>query len=134
MEKEFVPYGLALRMKVIGFDEPCFALYKNSKFRFEIKDCNSIVDFYNRDGKIVSYLAPTFSQAFRWFREKYKFYCYPEPTGSWRYTCKYRGEDKKGKHWSGFLKDISDNILFFNAFEEAELECLKKLIEIVEKQ
>jgi hypothetical protein len=27
MEKEFVPYGLALRMKVIGFDEPCLGSY-----------------------------------------------------------------------------------------------------------
>jgi hypothetical protein len=25
MEKEFVPYELALRMKTLGFDEPCMA-------------------------------------------------------------------------------------------------------------
>ena len=27
MEKEFVPYELALRMKALGFDEPCFGYY-----------------------------------------------------------------------------------------------------------
>jgi predicted RNA-binding Zn-ribbon protein involved in translation (DUF1610 family) len=27
MEKEFIPYELALRMKQLGFDEPCFNLY-----------------------------------------------------------------------------------------------------------
>ena len=115
MEKECVPYLLALRMKALDYDEPCMASR----------------DMGNNNGLIQ---VPTWQQAFRWFREEHKFYCYPEPTGSWKYTCKYRGEDKKGKHWSGFLKDISDNILFFNSFEEAELECLIKLIEIVESK
>ena len=27
MEKEFIPYELALRMKDLGFDEECFAVY-----------------------------------------------------------------------------------------------------------
>jgi hypothetical protein len=31
MEKEFVPYELALRMKQLGFDEPCFGRYYYKK-------------------------------------------------------------------------------------------------------
>ena len=32
MEKEFVPYELALRMKELGFDEPCFGYYNNKGY------------------------------------------------------------------------------------------------------
>jgi len=30
-EKEFVPYPLALKMKALGFDEPCFGCYTKDK-------------------------------------------------------------------------------------------------------
>jgi hypothetical protein len=28
MEKEFIPYNLALELKDLGFDEPCFGYYE----------------------------------------------------------------------------------------------------------
>jgi hypothetical protein len=35
MEKEFVPYELALRMKQLGFNEPCLARWqKNKKLQY----------------------------------------------------------------------------------------------------
>ena len=43
MEKEFIPYEIALALKELGFDEPCFAnyspefnLYQNEKIIFLI--------------------------------------------------------------------------------------------------
>ena len=126
MEKEFIPYELALRMKNLGFDKPCIGYYTSPTGLLLQQPTGG-------NGEFV-YYAPLYQQAFRWFREKYKLYCYPNPTGSWRYTGIYRGEDEKGKHWVGSLRDISGIILFFNSFEEAELACLTKLIEIVEKE
>ena len=121
MEKEFIPYEQALALKELAFDEECIALYKFKKFKYKIKDCNGIVDFYNRDGKIISYLAPTFSQAFRWFRENYSLY------GTIRY-----GNNELDK--SIYLFPCINGIIVgndsFKTQEEAELECLKKLIEI----
>lgn len=122
MEKEFVPYQPSLDMKELGFNEPCFALFKNGKFRFEVKDCNSIVDFYNRSGKTISCLAPTFSQCFRWFRVKKIHLTIQE----------YDINNYMFSIDDGINPDIE--IIGFNSYEEAELECLVKLIDIVKKQ
>ena len=40
IEDEFVTYPLALRMKALGFDEPCFGYY-------ETQDENLIINFNN---------------------------------------------------------------------------------------
>ena len=117
MEKEFVTYELALRMKQLGFDEPCFGFYDgwdNNK---------AIGGNYPCDG-INS--APTFSQVFRWFREKYGLYHNINKHGYWFF------EIKKDEGF-GDLTDVS--IVFdFESYEEAELACLEKLIEIVEQK
>ena len=60
MEKEFVTYELALKMKQIGFDEPCFMYYTYNG------------DLYKSNPYGIS--APTYSQAFRWFREKHQLH------------------------------------------------------------
>lgn len=31
MKKEFVPYELAVKLKELGFDEPCLAVFNESK-------------------------------------------------------------------------------------------------------
>ena len=114
MEKEFVPYQPSLDMKELGFDEPCFGYYgKNNVFMFfvDVTSCitNSEFELYPT--------APTFSQAFRWFRENYGVHMYPT---------KY-DETKWWIAWGTWTSEV------FNSFEEAELECLKKLIEIVKE-
>jgi hypothetical protein len=63
MEKEFIPYDLALRMKQLGFDEPCFGYYNyNGTYLFDYKP--------KTDDKNLT-KAPLYQQAFRWFREKH---------------------------------------------------------------
>jgi hypothetical protein len=74
MKKEFVPYNLALRMKQIGFDEPCLGVYPVNGG--DIILCGS-TDRIRL--KLKHIFAPTFSQAFRWFREKYGLYSYLSP-------------------------------------------------------
>jgi hypothetical protein len=59
----------------------------------------------------------------RWFREKYKYY----------------NQIHKGYGWEGIIRDSNNgDILWndgtYNSPEEAELECLKKLIEIVKNK
>lgn len=63
LEKDFVPYEEALALKELGFDERCFAVYFNPTQQLYF-DKN--INEFNKD---VRTLAPTFSQAFRWFRE-----------------------------------------------------------------
>ena len=85
MEKEFVPYELAVKLKALGFDEPCFGYYVDGELRgvnLGIEQLGGIEPYYQRFGfhtlsnhnidnpnKIVT-TSPTYSQAFRWFRDK----------------------------------------------------------------
>jgi hypothetical protein len=91
MTSEFIPYDLALRLKALGFDEPCMASR----------------DMGNGNGLIQ---IPIYQQAFRWFRNV--------ENGSYNHL----------DFMYEYLKDESIT------YEEAELACLIKLIEIVESK
>jgi hypothetical protein len=133
MEKEFIPYEQALALKELGFDEPCLAFFWNTgKFyttaeyphSIETHKQNQLGD-YNYD----STSAPLYQQAFRWFREKYKIsgeissdYYLEGKDNEWEYNIYQLGKEDDG---------YVGTIPIFKTPEEAELECLKKLIEIV---
>lgn len=115
MNKEFIPYEQALELKELGFDEECIAVYNRFK---EIE--NSL--FGNTEHDID---APLYQQAFRWFREKHNT------------THEIlRKEDKNHREfiaWVYVENDKIEVVSYWNAltYEEAELACLKKLIEVV---
>jgi len=115
MEKEFISYELALELKQLGFDEPCLAFYGRSK-ELIIHKCE-VTDFYTSS---LQCLAPTYSQAFRWFRERYALCIVIKPI-----------DDKNLELGYNLLK----NGLMMGShptYEEAELACLQKLIEILQ--
>ena len=138
MNKEFVPYEQALELKKLGFDEPCYSAYirgtrKNlSKPQVFVES----IDF-NKDFTFVS--APTFSQTFRWFREKYQIFpevltdCTTEPKFVFTYN-KFFGnpKDLTEQEW-GWENNIGQYSELYRTHEEAEQACLIKLIEIVEQ-
>jgi hypothetical protein len=119
MNKEFVPIEESLALKELGFDEPCFAFYVpllDGTFELEIKICQT------HGKKII--LAPLWQQAFRWFREKgFDFYIqYYVHTSV--------------KYYEVHLREEGSQYVFGKslAHEEAELACLRKLIEIVKEK
>jgi hypothetical protein len=126
MEKEFVPYAEALELKELGFDEECFGHYQqewHDDGMTELKPSLQMVISKQHQHAYQLCTTPTFSQAFRWFREKYKLLGTPQyfTGGFYCYTINDMKDTKKS------------NRLFteFELYEEAELECLRKLIEIV---
>ena len=122
MEKEFVPYEQALALKELGFDEKCGACYYK-KFDNEIGYHKVYRDF-NFVQLTVS--APTFSQAFRFFREKY---------GLHYIICKNIQMDGYGYREVILIPYMEENEnTIFKTYEEAEVECLVKLIEIAKEQ
>jgi hypothetical protein len=133
MEKEFVPYELALRMKQLGFDEPCFGLYAPPSKTVFLHQYGSSISKEQID-------APLYQQAFRWFREKHSL------DGE---SCRYNLTHSEAKLLGINKTEIShvyiviingedfpelDKMVYYISKEEAELACLEKLIEIVESK
>jgi len=127
MEKEFVPYDESLELKTFGFDEPC-VYYIDKDNNSYIYNFQTHPDEFIEGCGVNVIPTPTFSQAFRWFREKYNLEGYP--------IC-VRIDSKRLKAYQYVI--ISNNYQSFqqlgdySTYEEAELACLKKLISIVKK-
>jgi len=120
MSKEFIPYEEALALKELGFDEKCFGIYRTKTKRI------TIGSRYPQTS-LNTVKAPTYSQAFRWFREEYEL------------VSEIQAPDGKEGVWNptihkvyGFGNYYDNN--GFKTYEEAELACLKKLIEIVKNK
>ena len=145
MEKEFVPYGfvpygLALRMKVIGFDEPCLAIYDNITDENDKDDSDRF--FYIRTEGWPKELfdkvtpVPLFSQAFRWFRENHNLHAEPYTVdmGAIEYSFQIRDLYSEKYIYDNFVGAGGSYHGTFDTPEEAELKCLEKLIDIVSQQ
>ena len=131
MKTEFIPYEQALELKELGFDEECFGYYDiDNGYAIGYAFCYSNVKSQLENGCS----APTFSQAFRWFREKYNLNGilnhYPN-TKLWDFSV-------HDLTWSGkeFIEHVKkeDRSVKYSTYEEAELACLKKLIEIAKNK
>ena len=150
MNKEFIPYEQALELKELGFNEECFGMYqKNKKIWYcdknnwitnfevdpDVETLNLHIKEYPKNVSLINgihflhscanFTAPTFSQCFRFFREKYGLYSWitMELGATLTFCWIVTGENKGTEHKA-----------FFKSYEEAELACLKKLIEIVKNK
>ena len=132
MNKEFIPYEEALALKELGFDEMYFGQYFVFEGESEPILCYDEDQYHivkdNPNVKIETILSPTYSQAFRWFREKHSLFHVitiadlgKYETGDPDFQCAIYSKDPV----------VITNIDTCNTYEEAELECLRKLIEIV---
>ncbi len=136
MEREFTEYAEALALKELGFDEKCYGYFTKDKefFYFDVDDLSSAYT-KNMDNLVVNSVnglectAPLYQQAFRWFREEYGIFVGPTMISY---------ED------GPYLWSFEINTLPFGTdlgecpdsktYEEAELACLKKLIQIVKNK
>lgn len=142
MEKDFIHYEQALALKELGFDEPCLAVYNDPEFKWarhlngwEDHELDNVINSIYAEGGFVT--APTFSQAFRWFREKHSIQATIEPTkDQHRFELGFNywiWNTKTAEEWFTEPKDRPAGDYVFDSYEETELECLKKLIEIVKE-
>jgi len=130
MNKEFVPYEEALALKELGFDEPCFGYYTEDKiwrpasYSFEGTEYpfNSIWPYPT---------SPTYSQAFKFFREKHDldYNIYPHTE---QFKRSYLANIFVGTEEKRIVTENRVSIRFYSK-EEAELECLRKLIQITKE-
>jgi hypothetical protein len=145
MEKEFAPYEESLAVKELGFDEPCLGNYYQYKehsfdcprsgdtFVFD-KDNPIRLETYPHISERSVFLctAPLYQQLFRWFREKYKlFISIHADTDNGEVEGLYYSITEEG--WLNCYESLDDDLLY-QTYEEAELACLRKLIEIVKEK
>ena len=144
MEKELVPHDIALALKEIGFNEPCYATYTDNsggdsfgiilhlknrpKSNSDLKHLNTLP---SGEGLFIGInekgcAAPLYQQAFTWFREEHDLFSEISfRDGSF---CAYIGELTS----VDFIPDYSYS-LETQDFNEAQKDCLRKLIEILKK-
>ena len=137
-ETELVPYEQSLALKELGFDKLCFTYFLNSFLQpaFTARDYSYFNEMSEINPNMLNYeyvLAPTFSQAFKFFREKYGLHGDISEESDWE-------EDNESwsfdiyKYKLGNNDAMISNCETFNIYEEAELACLIKLIEIVKDE
>lgn len=142
MEEEFVPYGESLRMKDLGFNDPCHSVYGYNMMDYtdtgmykrlvsleEIRFTEGCFDMGKEsitnsflDGEICS---PTYRQAFKWFRDNYSLYVsiFIDEKRKFRFTVTTLGEG---------VREDNSPALRYDSYEECESESLNHLISIVE--
>jgi len=147
LEKDFTSHQEALELKELGFDEPCIGFYKlgdvdiyygtiiqekNHKFRN-----NTGLNIYGDLKEKIA--APTYSQAFRWFREKHKlnsetpYLPNVEKYGIVVSDMTIKPKDLANNENLKRGAEVTNNFSQYETHEEAELACLRKMIEIIKR-
>ena len=116
MNKYFILYEQALELKELGFNEECLGYYYTDPNAATIP----FLCIYKPYKNEFCLHAPLYQQAFRWFRQKYGLYSHID-------------YDEVIKFNIYFIKGNGFEELY-DTYEEAELACLKKLIEIVKAE
>jgi dolichyl-phosphate-mannose--protein O-mannosyl transferase len=149
LESEFVPYPLALRMKVLGYKESCLVGYELDVINDDNPELifpNVIKQFNEEDeifeDPVTTYprlftstndvvLTPTWQSAFKWFRDKHGIegFIHKAIEGTYYFVIKRVGNNESNMY--EFTKTTPKQ---FDTYEKAEIACLEKLIEIVEQK
>jgi uncharacterized protein YuzE len=154
MKKEFIPYDQALELKELGFDDECLLQYS---LTYDEDDKTIGVELFNASDCFVTSTikAPLYQQAFRWFRNQVSPQIVINEKGDsvqgmlsllpLVYLNNYEIQVIKESiyhtldNFSGAEIPSYQAAHIFNGYtvptyEEAELACLKKLIEIVKNK
>ncbi len=125
MEKEFVPYELAVKLKKLGLKiKRPFGYYCEETYEIHDTEFTRMTLSGYKFGHIDKIMAaPLWQQAFDWFRNK----SYGAFVETWVNSGvkKFRG---RNNYPPLFITDV------FCTYEEARLECLRKLIKIIEDE
>jgi hypothetical protein len=125
----FIPFEIALELKEMGFDEPCYGFHRDgelfhSSWNYLTSQARVNYMFGDRSDVI---LAIIYGDAFKWFRNKYNLHHNIVTYGDFdklEYQYHITEKNISGSHnMSTYLK--------YKTYREAELACLIKLIDIV---
>lgn len=129
MEKEFVPYEIALKLKELGFDGEVIATFDTSKdhkldiFAFSVPNKGIFEEGFKKGWCIK---APLWQQAIDWFREKYNLYLSVEANFS----------NKRWYFVTGTMWEYNSGGLFddFKTYEKAREQAILKAINLIDNK
>ena len=141
MKDQFVPYELALALKELGFNEPCFTSFDDKQRLRNPFDCKE--DYINNVSFIENstcfcktselsngfIAAPLWQQAFDWFRDKHYL-----PSCLLPYISTKKDWEEELIYIPKIYTLEGTLTLEMGVYEEARLACLVKLIEIVKSK
>lgn len=130
INKEFIPYEQALELKQLGFKEDCLGEWQNLKLGKNLVVDEEVDRVFDVPVLGADIRAPLYQQAFRWFREKHGL----SAQFSYYHVAKWTFEILEFTD----IKITPNKVVWEHSkertYEEAELACLKKLIEIVKNK
>jgi len=160
----FVPRAESLELKKLGFDKPCFGFFsaiksENNKFLWATSSIEHIIEFNKKaisffddsigdKARIQHFIqnsyskntvtAPTYQQAFDFFREKYKLKHDIDDDGKGtKFYYRIKSFSDMFCNYEDILKPMRQETdwdkIEFKSYREAEVQCLRELIEIVKK-
>ena len=130
MKNEFVSYEVALKLKELGFDEPCLCAYDKNEMLYHSHKTDKLFTILNSNLSNQC-SAPLYQQIFRWFREKHNLYAVIIPTITMYWTFKTMTVVE------GIVEVAPYNHVDGNdypTYEEAEHEGIKYLISILKNK
>ena len=158
MKEQFVTYEIALKLKELGFDEPCLASYYTDDERNYVKDgtydcrqkISSSIDFdpfkeefdnfYINSNETYYVSAPLWQQVIDWLRDEHdivieitrqKYFDTYANSYAYEVVCKvYKNKDLEG---SVVIRDNKNNHIFYS-YEEAREQAILKAIELCQKE
>lgn len=141
MQENFTPYNEAIELKKLRYTEPCFSFYScdnKDKIYYCVDPDDLTLNWDNHskhDYNNLSYVyrtsAPLYQQVFKWFRDKHNLQSVIESNAN---------HEIHGKKTYSITIFYSFGNCFFdkegeyNTYEEAELSCVQKLIEILKQK
>lgn len=138
MKNEFIPYELAVELKVLGFDERCLAGYRNYggiKLMTTIKNASyPIIEnigygkYGHQNNHVVK--APLYQQAFDWLREKHYLYAVLIPTITMDWTFKITTVIMNQVEVPPY-KEV--HFYDYSTYEEVRSESLKTMIQMIKE-
>ena len=139
LNKEFINFKEAKQLKRLRFNENCFGYYENQNEKLILNFSNlnlteeqkkrpKLYEIDNRNSILPQWAtaAPTYQQAFKWFRKKHNKHCYIHYHSKPSYSIVVYDDIDM---YNSLSKKIT-----YNTYEEAELECLLELIKKVKQK
>ena len=144
MEKQFVTYEIALKLKELGFDSSCFSAYTENGKLMDIGDYSNDDKVGELDGHsyYISCLSPLWQQCVDWFRKTKNIFIfidmsryYDSFAGTYAFQAWCKVYKNKELHNSVTVRNKNDNENFiFYSYELAREQAILKTIELCQKE